>query len=1131
MDERQVTAIRIDRWLLDPVQSVSDEKVVRVRLVAMTLLSLFVSGLFVVAIYLGFDRNFELSIALPVTFVGLVISYGIARAGYPHTAIRLITGLLIVVIINFTISDPDNYNFEYLIYLMIPIGLATLFLSFFETLITSLSALTAIIMLPLFANDPNLEWVNLLDSILVIVLFSLLAIGGRFVRQRIRLIDRYEVERSEILLDVMSQAVLIVQGGIVRYVNPAGARLLGGEAVIGQPLSMIFPEHAHTEMNARRIRQGKYNVLETHESIQPLGGAASRMVRVVTASILYDGDVADQIIIEDTSQIEELRSEFEAMQQYHTVIADMMTDYTYELHYDGQAYEIRNLRGAFERVTGYQPDEAVIPDIRRVFHPDDRHIARLHYQIAFRGEPVATEARIIRKNGDVLWIREHARPYHQHDDKVTAILCVAQDISHQHRAEQALTTQAIQQAIIAEVGQRALNQTIDSQALMSEALSLLAQVLEADYARISRFNPQEQALVRVSQVGFSKNDDVPDICIIESEEKPSPAVYAFRNQANLVIESLSDEVRFYQDGFLYKQGITSGLCVVMQGEGDPLGVLEVYSIAHHKFSNEEANFVKAIANILTAYSDQQQAKSAEREQARIVAAQQEIVAALNSSLSLSDMLETILNNLERLIPHDAASIMLIEGDYSRVLRHSGFDQYVPGAADMMQEVRFSISENRIIQHMMEQSYGMIIPDVTRNADWEVVNGNDWIRSYLGAPILYQGEVLGVINVDSQHTNAFQPIHLNRLQSLANQVSIAIRNARRTQELEARVRQRTRELETERRRLAGILDSTGEGIFYAESGIIQYANDALMRMLQCDASWLIGHPVSIIFGSESETLATIRRRLEDEDIWREEAELYRQTGERFHAGITVSTLGADHSDRTVTLIRDISVEKALEAQKARFIANASHELRAPISSLNTRVYMLRRDPERTDYHLDLLERVIDRMNQLIEDLLDTSRFENGVIQLRRRVVVVQSLLNDVVELHEEDARQKGIQLESQLSQEPLQAYLDPERISQVMTNLITNALNYTPKGGRVALTCQHDQEHVIINVIDTGIGVKPADLPHVFQPFYRGENDVKGTGLGLSISREIVMLHDGRLKVESEPGQGSVFSVILPLAFS
>jgi two-component system phosphate regulon sensor histidine kinase PhoR len=484
--------------------------------------------------------------------------------------------------------------------------------------------------------------------------------------------------------------------------------------------------------------------------------------------------------------------------------------------------------------------------------------------------------------------------------------------------------------------------------------------------------------------------------------------------------------------------------------------------------------------------------------------------------------------------------MLIEDNVARIIRHTGHEAFNTDI-DALYKLRFNVQEVKNLAEMVNENRPVVVGDTRQRSDWQSVEATNWIRSYVGAPIIFHGTPLGIINLDSAKPNSFNEIHGHRLMSFADQVAIALRNARHTDELAQLVNARTAELDAERRRMQTILEATGEGIVYTTQGRIVYANEAFYRITGYDPGTLEGQRMQALLydleNLESEAIQqAAQAHLERAEVWRGEMRFRKADGSFFDAGLTISRADSVTGNfDMVTLIRDISTFKQLEAQKARFIANASHELRTPISSLNTRLYMMRRDPEKMEYHLQLLNRISEQMNQLIADMLDHSRFENGVIELRRRDVILQNIISDMAEVQRDEAMvRKAIDLAITMPQEPLHVFVDPGRIGQVLTNLISNAINYTPQNGRIEVLVYKEDgdapsQHVaIIAVRDSGVGIGKEHLANIFEPFYRGPTEEKGTGLGLSISREIVQLHDGELTVESEQGVGSTFYVRLPM---
>lgn len=226
----------------------------------------------------------------------------------------------------------------------------------------------------------------------------------------------------------------------------------------------------------------------------------------------------------------------------------------------------------------------------------------------------------------------------------------------------------------------------------------------------------------------------------------------------------------------------------------------------------------------------------------------------------------------------------------------------------------------------------------------------------------------------------------------------------------------------------------------------------------------------------------------------------------------------------------------EVQK-EFTSTVSHELRTPLASIKTAIDILRSGTpgEMTPDQKNILEKAdrnVSRLKNLINDVLDLSKIESGMMDWSFEKHNINDVIEEVVDLQEAVARQKGLDLKKELDDTIPLLYFDRNRIIQVLNNLVNNAIKFTKEGGVVVLSAhKKEQNHIVVSVKDTGIGIKTEDIPRVFEKFQQlGDPAVRegGTGLGLSISREIITRHGGKIWAESKVGQGSHFYFILPI---
>jgi len=242
---------------------------------------------------------------------------------------------------------------------------------------------------------------------------------------------------------------------------------------------------------------------------------------------------------------------------------------------------------------------------------------------------------------------------------------------------------------------------------------------------------------------------------------------------------------------------------------------------------------------------------------------------------------------------------------------------------------------------------------------------------------------------------------------------------------------------------------------------------------------------------------------------------------------------------VAVLHDITREKEISQMKNDFVSHVSHELKTPLASINAYAEMLvdgeAEDAETANQFCCIIQTQAQRLNRLIDDILNISRIESGLIKIDKQPLSLAILVVDAAEMIRSYAAEKNITLNTPAPIIHDQAMADKDMMTQVIINLLSNAVKYTPSGGRIDAGVEVDEAEDVVRVTisDTGVGIPGDDLPHVFDKFFRVEDNKKhanGTGLGLNLVKQIVeKVHDGKVFVESTPAQGSTFGFTLPLA--
>lgn len=408
---------------------------------------------------------------------------------------------------------------------------------------------------------------------------------------------------------------------------------------------------------------------------------------------------------------------------------------------------------------------------------------------------------------------------------------------------------------------------------------------------------------------------------------------------------------------------------------------------------------------------------------------------------------------------------------------------------------------------------------------------------IGLPLLFEEEMLGVIYL-FRGENAFSQLDWQFLQGFAHQAAIAVRNARLYQQLL-----------TERGRLATIVENSASGIMIldAERRVL-VINQALAAMTELTPREAIGLPCNRVLALQNVTGA----HLCDDDfpldtttgtVLRCEGDLVRPGGGHITVAVTYTPLSDDQGRllNVIVNVSDITRFREEEEMKSTFISIISHELKTPVALIKGYAQTLARpdadwDQETAQQGLEIIEEEADRLESLINNLLDVSRIQAGGLRLDIGDVHVNRLLARVAQDYRTQTQIHEIRVD--LPEDLPIIAGDEERLRQVFTNLLSNAIKYAPDGGQIRIGGwleEGDESHparLVLYVADEGIGIPEADLPRIFERFYRVDSSLRrgtaGVGLGLFLIQAIVHAHGGEIWARSQVDKGTTFFVALPL---
>ncbi|MGB8954977.1 MAG: ATP-binding protein [Tumebacillaceae bacterium] len=352
---------------------------------------------------------------------------------------------------------------------------------------------------------------------------------------------------------------------------------------------------------------------------------------------------------------------------------------------------------------------------------------------------------------------------------------------------------------------------------------------------------------------------------------------------------------------------------------------------------------------------------------------------------------------------------------------------------------------------------------------------------------------------------------------------------------ARINDHVEDLTQQKGKLEGILTYLVSGVLVVDrSGRITLVNHAMEEMMGVEAAdllqkwhWEAGHNFGLSsMIDEAILVGTGQKR---------EVTLHTPKERTVEAYISPVVSNGGRIAGAVVLLHDVSDWRRLERMRSEFVANVSHELRTPITAVKgfseTLLDGAMNDPELTKQFLQIIHDESERLKRLVNDLLELSKIESGHVVFKHVQTDLVQLIERTVAKYRHEAESAGLALRTELPGRPVGFEGDADRVAQVLINLVGNAIAYTPAGGEVAVSVEETEEHAVMIVRDTGIGIPQEDLPRLFERFYRVDKARArrsgGTGLGLAIVKHIVEGHGGKVTVESTVGDGSTFRVYLP----
>ncbi len=1158
--------------------------------------------------------------------------------------------------------------------------------------------------------------------------------------ERLREALRASEEKYRNVVERANDGIAIIQDARFEYVNPRLAEITGytAEELIGTSFThYVHPAELPKLADRYERRMAGEDVPSVYETVLQRKDGSEMYAELNAGLITYQGRPADLVIIRDVTERKQATEEIRRRTAQLEALREVELELTAQLDLDTLlnsivARAIELLGGTAGGMYLYDPERDVLKWAIAV----GPHMASPG-TVLHRGEGLSGK---IWETGEPLSVDDYRRwegraaVYEECQfiavvgapvrwgDELLGVLNVNSDTPGAFSPADAelLSLFATPVAIAirnARLFEEAQRRALEQETLREAALALTTtldrnEVVERILAQLQQVVPYDTASVQLLRAGHLEivgGRGFPNLgellgVTFDPQSRDNPNREVVRTRAPFIVEDAPAVYRGFRRPPHAPAGIRSWLGVPMLVGERLIGMIALDKREPGFYTPEQARLAEAFAAQAAVAIENSRLFQAEREQRELAEALEKAAAAVSGTLDLEVVLDRILEQVARVVAGDAFNIMFIEDDLVRAVRWRGYENL--GVEEEIAVFSIPITRYPCFVRMMKTQEPLLVPETTTDPNWVQVEGWEWLRSYVAAPILVRGETVGFLDVDSAQPGKFRSADLRCLRAFADHAAAAIENARLYQEtaqrlaqtevlremmlaaastldfdqvldrtievleramgveyldfmlpdedgrfmkshpsilgftpppegcfrfptdqcvtgrvfrtgepvlltdvreapdyavadekvrselavpvkigtetvavlnlesrqpaafdeqdlafyvavagqlgvamhnarlyqqlhdyagkLETRVEERTAELQAQYARLDAILRSAADGIVVAGAqGEILQANPVAQR-------WLTQSLSPEEAGQLREAIRDLATRVEEQPV--RVLELTGLDLEMKAAPILepmmgmVGMTGMMERAAAVVEIHDVSHLKALERMKIRFVTNVSHELRTPITTIKLYVHLMQKHPEKWEQYLAPLAQEVDHQVRLVEDILHISRIDAGRLEMNPLPFPLNELTERVTVSRQALARRQGLTLKHRPAKPGPVALVDPQRTTQVLDNLVGNAIHYTPAGGAVVVStgveAAQGRAWATVTISDTGMGIPEDELSFIFDRFFRGERpremQLSGTGLGLSIVKEIVELHGGWVTVESAEGQGSAFTVWLPL---
>lgn len=660
---------------------------------------------------------------------------------------------------------------------------------------------------------------------------------------------------------------------------------------------------------------------------------------------------------------------------------------------------------------------------------------------------------------------------------------------------------------------------------------VLQRVLSATVASVSAYNA---SLFLLDQTGKVENlFFIQDNFEVQQRKRPHLEAildkglvsWVIKHREDVLISDTHTDKRWYKSDDPDMSRTRSVVAVPIQLPEQFIGVLMVTATQPDYFDESDLAMLRIIADQAAFAITNARLFKAEQRRHRLADTLASVARTINSTLDLKEVLYLILEQLALVIDYNSSAILLLEDNVLSVRAACGFEDMKDAL-----KVILPLEEDQPNYQVVMQKRPILVNDVDLEPGWKKSSSSEKVHSWIGAPLIAQDEVIGMLTVDSYEINKYTEQNVLEVAAFADQAATAVANA------QAVVRLRSMEDS-----YTDLFEDSADMIVITNyQGLILDANRKTSEMLRRTKEAIVGSDISFIDRNLKESLKQNTNRLRS---WREvslELDIFDAYRDKVSLEINARQVRYGGKGCVQWVGRDISARKEAERMRQDLINMLVHDLRGPVGNLINMIELLPmlitsiEENPRLNTFLTLARRSGQEVRDLVDSMLDVGRLETGEIHLQRSLIDLEETIQAVKDQVTPRAETKGMELTfNPLPEDIPEIWIDRGMIRRVLTNLVDNAIKYTPYDGQISLTTIVTGETLRFAVKDNGPGISKADQARIFNKFSRVDhsaNAPSGVGLGLAFCKLAAEAHGGSISVESEgiPGQGSTFYLTLPL---